>query len=205
MEQSIAHSIRSLMYTASALNKSKNYVNFYRLWLNQDIADECGALIAEFIKDINSSQKYYSFDNLVNLVIISPDNIGGNLGVIPITFTVAKTIGCKKVAIWQEFADLKWGTPSLISSGETNLDCIILQDVVDKGTVAIKIAHAIKELKWNLRLIVAVVLNPSRTGADMQKTISEIYKIIGYEPDFKYIMSMDYLLEMENENISSSK
>ncbi len=187
MTESIEEKFRQLLDKSQALDRNKHYVDFSHIWKDPSTLSDCAGLISEFLLQLNIDNKYIHYGHVDDLVLLSPDNLGGNFGIIPVTFTVAKTLGCK-IAIWKEFANIEWGTSSLIGCTEKNLKCILLQDVVDEGTTALKIASHIKELNWNFILYYAAVLNTNNREMNIEKTMTEVGEILGKKPDFKFII-----------------
>lgn len=194
MDQTISKQIQLLIKDTSAFDKGKKYVNFSHIWVEPNNLEKCAKLVIDYLQELNKDNNYFQPEEIDNLVILSPDNIGGNLGIVPVAFKIAESLGCK-AAVWKEFADIKWGTSRIIGTQKPNQKCIVLQDVVDEGTTAIKIALSIKEIKWKFILYITVVFNPEIRESKITDSLSQVGEILGEPPDFRYIVSINSLLE----------
>jgi hypothetical protein len=194
MKEHLAKNLKTLLTQANAVDVETNYVHFDRVWQKPNNLKYCADLVYLYLIELNKE-----FDNLLledksSLVIISPDSVGTNLGIIPVSFLVANKIGCH-VAVWKELADIRWGTSAVIGPSNPDLICITLQDVVRHGTTALKIANSIKDLKWKFVLYLAAVLNHEEGDLAVKTTLIKVGEILEEIPKFRYILSRDDLIQ----------
>ena len=187
---SICDDFRNLLKETNAYDDKRRFVNFDHLWYEPKNLKTSTDLIYNFI--------WREFQHLIpedrlRLVILSPDHVKSDFGIIPISVLVAHRIGCR-FGVWKEFASIKWGTSAIIGTKEPDLVCIVLQHVVQNGATAVRIAHAISEmaLDWKFQAFVAAVFKPEE-GENLKDSLAEVANLLHFKPEFKYVVSTNDL------------
>jgi phosphoribosylpyrophosphate synthetase len=183
--------IKTLLTQTNAFDRCERYVYFDRIWQDTMTLKTCAELVHQYMLELNEKLSFIPEDKS-GFVILTPDSVAGGLGILPVSFFVADRLGCQ-VSVWKEYADVKWGTSKIVGNRTRNNVCVVLQDVVDHGTTAVRIAHNIKEFNWKFILYLAVVANSSsETGVG--RALKQVQEILGSEPAFRHILSVEELL-----------
>ena len=183
--------LRDLIRETGAFDKSRHLVYFDRIWHRPDKLRICADIIYQKLANIEEGL-LKSGINKANLVLLTADSVEGNLGIVPMGFFIAEKLGWH-MAIWKEYADVRWGTSAILGYREYNATCILLQDVVDQGTIAIRIAQSIKTLSWKFAVYFSAVLNSENADNGVNNSLDKASLILGERPVFHYIISADEL------------
>jgi phosphoribosylpyrophosphate synthetase len=177
--------LKGLLLDSGAYNADKHFVYFDRIWHHPARLSTCAELIYQFL--LEQVHPHIPADRS-QLVLLSPDAIRSNFGIIPVSVLVAAKLGCR-FAVWKEMANLNWGTSAIMGSDVPDLYCIALQDVVSRGHTAVRMAQSIKSRGWQFPLYFCAVLN-NRDGPELvRRNLSKIEPILGQVPQFHYILS----------------
>ena len=187
MEQEIKRQLKELISSSSVYDEEKKYFDFSKIWSNPEKLICCSNLISSYIENEVFANLKISKKEQKKYILVSADNIGSSFGTIPIAFRISEIMGFQN-AVWKEYSNITWGTPALFGNGNDNDTCIVLQDVVDEGTTAIKLAYDLKNNNWKFLLYIAIVYNPAVKGATIESTLSSIERILGEKPKFFYIL-----------------
>ena len=191
----ISDNLRLLIHEANAFDKAGHYINFDHIWQDPHKLKLCAEIIGQHLQLLVNDIVAGGI-NKSNLVLLTPDNIGGSLGILPISFLVAEKLELN-IAVWKEYADVRWGTSAILGYREANAVCILLQDVVDQGTTAIRVAQSIKELTWKFPVYSSVVLNSENEKKGVMQSLDKVSLILGERPVFRNIISIKELVDRE--------
>lgn len=189
MKKAFEEKFLNLINKAEAYSAEKKYVDFSAIWQNPNHLKVCAEVMCSFLLEINGNDRYFSRENLDSLVLVSPDSLGGNLGIIPATILISQYMGCK-LSVWKELADIQWGTSAITGCKLRNLNCILIQDVVDEGTTAMKMVPHLKDLNWKLVLYYSAVFNPSYSKGNKDQTMHKLADMLGYNTEFVSIVDL---------------
>lgn len=186
------------IFTAKGVfDEARNFVDFDSLWHNVDSAQRCSRLLCEYLRDIrdaDSAADRVDF-RTSNMVLLSADTIKPYFGALPITILAASEMNCS-FAVWKESTDVLFPTASIQGTTTADLDCIIVQDVLDRGFTVRRMFNSIRERKWNLRLILFFVqrshdeISESSVVADIT---DEAEKLLAVRPKVISLITTDML------------
>jgi phosphoribosylpyrophosphate synthetase len=192
MSNEIRDRLMSLLQDAGAFDRQQKYVYFDRVWHHPDRLRDCAELVHQYVLGLIRQMSDRVPSDRSKLVILSPDSVRSDFGIIPVSVLVADRLGCR-FAVWKELADIKWGTSAIIGTDSHGLVCIVLQDVVRRGSTALRMAQAMKALEWEFLVYVAAVLNNRNEDRDAMAIAEQINSILGQRPEFRYILSTQQL------------
>lgn len=189
MSNEISDRLKMLLRDADVFDKDENYVYFDRVWHRPDRLRDCAELVYQYLLGLIGGFGNRIPSDMFKVVILSPDSVRSNFGIIPVSVLVADKLGCR-VAVWKELADIRWGTSAIMGSVDIrDLTCIALQDVVRRGSTALRMAKTMKELGWSFSLYVAAVLHNESEDRDVIARMEQVESILGERPEFRYIVS----------------
>lgn len=183
----ISDKLRVLIRQANAYDKPRHYINFDQIWQDPQTLRDCTELITHYLANLVEELIAKGTDRS-KIVLLTPDSVGGALGILPIGFLAASKLDLK-IAVWKEYADVRWGTSAIIGFKEHAASCILLQDVVDQGTTAIRVAQNINELAWKFPIYASAVLNSENDAMAVDQSLGKVSLILGEKPVFRYIIS----------------
>lgn len=188
----ITNRISALLIEQQAYDRARNYVHFDRLWWHPAALTECADLLTEYLRSWLQNRERISSDPM-QLVILSPDTVRSNFGMIPISVLVAAQLGCR-FAVWKEYADARYGTPAIVGPTDIGpLDCIVLQDVISRGHTLLRMAQSLRGTTWHLRLYLGAVLNNAEGEEPVRRTIEDAKEMGNHELEFAYVTSTQQL------------
>lgn len=192
MEEKKCQLLIDLFKRIEVFDKEKQVISFDHVWYDPNNLQECSSIIYTYFFEQNDAISPLLKKDLSRLMLISPDIIGENLGVLPLSFFIAQKIGCQ-VSVWKELADIKWGTSAILGDIQSSYDCILLQDVIHQGATALKVAHNLKGLNWNLVAYLGIILDNKNGPDNVNQTLSKIGGLFGSTPIFEYILTVNDL------------
>jgi hypothetical protein len=167
----------SLLIETQVYDSKLNYVNLDRVWINSiDSAQHCARLLADYIKRISVPGVILPLGvDISSLVLLSPDTIRKNYGILPITILAASLLNCQ-FAVWKESTDFAIGSPRIHGPLETPLNCVIVQDVIDRGVAIRRMIESLKRVKWTLKAMVCFIhrVHPSESIQSQEAIIRVI-------------------------------
>ena len=102
--------LKEILSQNNVYNNESRYIEFDRTWCSASQLKEISEIIYHNLKKLQ--QKYLLPWDFSNMILILPDPIGGNLGILPVGFYLAELLSCP-TCIWKEFANINLGTPKL--------------------------------------------------------------------------------------------
>ncbi len=192
MDNDAQKQLKRLLIESGAFEAAKDYVAFDQVWHDPLLLTTCADLVYQhFVELVERHRENIPVDKS-RLVLLVPDAIRSNFGIMPVGVLVASRFGCR-FAIWKEMADISWGTSAIMGSELPDLHCIVLQDVVSRAHTAIRIAQSLKMRKWCFDMYVAVILNNKDEAEPALNNLKKIEQILGYKPEFDFMLSARHL------------
>jgi orotate phosphoribosyltransferase-like protein len=176
---------------AKTFDEKRHYVNFDYIWQKPELMEKCAEVIFEHILYLDSKHEILP-KNKKGLLVICADNVDGNIGIIPISFLVAMKLNCA-AAIWKEMANIELGTNEILGKKYSKKTCILIQDVISRGTTGIKVSHGLKKNNWKFGLYISAILNNRNGDSDIKNSISRINDVLGHAPFFSFLAKAEDL------------
>lgn len=186
-----------VLNNAQVLDTETGYIYFERLWANIQLLRKCSDIVYEELLALDADLKFLP-NKCSDLVFLTPDAVEGRLGALPLSFLVAEKFG-SNVVVWKEYADIKWGRAKLLGNLDNLSDkttAVIIQDIVESGTTALKILYMLDTLgiNWQIPLHYSVVYGGrSVFGGKIDNNFKKIDRISKENIVFKYGVSVDNL------------
>lgn len=178
MNDRIRKDLIHLLKRTEVFDRKTRWISLNRVWLNPETRKP----FYEAILRVCQSQSDIPADSL----ILCPEGIASSFGLLPIVSLVAHELGYR-MAIWREFGDIVTTAPSFfpdMSILPRDLSCIILQDVVGRGTTLRKMYRQILDLNWRVKRYIAVV-QLTRAEHGLKDNVHECTAILA--EDFRFL------------------
>ena len=146
-----------LLAQAQAGHIKTHNIQLNRLWYEPSVRKIVTDTVARFVRDVASPGP--------DTVIVCPEGIRSTFGAVPIAATLADQIGCR-LCYWVENADTITSRPLLYPRVDTEgTRCIVLTDVIGRGTILRKLASSIS-LPHSVLVVAMVQISSHRQELD---------------------------------------
>lgn len=172
----------SIVRRAHVLDREANLIRLNNLWFEPDIRRDFSKVMVDFL----ASLPHLSADS----VLLYPEGLLSSFSILPIVSLVANELGCRMV-VWREIGDIVTTTPRIFPESATlprDLTCVVLQDVVSRGTTLRKMYELIREIGWTIVYYIAVVKIEGGED-DIQENIRECQPVLSQHFQFKHMIS----------------
>lgn len=162
--------------------REANFIHLNSLWFEADTRKDFSRAISDFL----ASLPHRSAES----VFLYPEGLLSSFGILPIVSIAANELG-HRLVIWREIGDIVTTTPRLFPEFPPlprGLSCIVLQDVVSKGTTLRKMHKLIRESGWTIIYYVAVVEIESGEN-EIEESIQECQPALSQQFRYVYLIS----------------
>lgn len=158
MTTSQIENLRLLFEQYNVLDGESNWYYLNRLWYDMEPRESFIKILERFWKE--------EIKPVEKSVVIIPEGISSSFGILPAVSRLVYDFDYTLV-IWKEFGDILTVEP-YIFPGRSYLEervpgprnCIVLQDVINKGTTLSKMADQLKRHKWKIQVYAGVIQFP---------------------------------------------
>jgi len=178
METNAHKTIVDILKSEKVLDKKGDWLNLNKLWAKPDTR----RLFTTQLINVLQEEAVFTDDP----VIIHPEGVASSYGILPIVSLLVDKLELR-LAIWREIGDIVTTTSMIfpdISSFSHNLNCIIIQDVIGKGTTLRKMFQTLSDLEWHVTSYIAIV-QIEKFQAELENNIHICKDITS--PNFKFI------------------
>lgn len=166
-----------LLRNTKVVDRDTHWIHLNKVWYSPDK------------REIFYKHFRFLFDDslslLANTTILYPDGIYSRFGAFPFACFLAEERKLP-LAVWKEFGNVLEATPILISDARLrDLDnpCVIIQDVVNKGTLLRKMCPSIKDAGWKVIAFVSII-QVMRGNSLLQESLAYSKDFLGAELNF---------------------
>jgi len=166
---------------AKVIETKPNWYSLHRIWHNPDTRSDFYELFLAFWKE--------ELTDVNACVLLCPEGLVSSFGMIPFASLLANELK-HSLVVWEEFGDILTASP-LMYPNESFLEkgkcCIVLQDVVSKGSTLRKLYNELNRLGWKIRRYVTLV-QIDEYNQDLEDNINYCRNNLDYlTEDFRFI------------------
>jgi orotate phosphoribosyltransferase-like protein len=171
-----AYEFKKIIRLSSAYDKKSKWLSLNNLWYSPKYRGKYISIVMNFLGDaITWSDKH---------VLLVLDGAASTSGLIPIIGQFTEEVGCR-LAIWKEMVPVSisesWLLPSRL---DKHLNCVLLQDVVSKGSTLRRVAADVNLARWKVEGFFALV-KVDKFSEAFEDNIKEFKKSVNCTDSFK--------------------
>lgn len=167
-----------LLKNLRIFNQKTSWLSIDKLWYDPEVR-------ATFYNAFLSFWELNVDDSNSN-IFIYPESLNSSFGILPFVSKLAFDRK-KNLVIWKELGDLLTTTPKLFPEEvdfPKKCKCIILQDVLRKGTTIAKIEPILKYYNWTISYYVSVFQIAENIDL-LNENISQYHEL--FSEDYKFV------------------
>lgn len=178
----LARELRNAIRATRAYHHDLNWLFLNTLWYEPKYRNVLREVLEKFLLGVTTWTEQH--------VMLVMDAAASTSALTPLVGGAADKVGCK-LAVWREVLPVglseSWLLPSRLEMG---LKCVIVQDVISKGSALRSAAEDIQLVGWEVELIAAIVQD--RTPADQfERNLREFREVVSCSPSFKVVSLID--------------
>lgn len=178
MDQNPTQKCIEIFRNAKIYKQKNGWLSCNQLWYDPEVRSAFfDAFLSFWEKNVDDSKSN---------IIIYPESLSSSFGIFPFVSKLAFERN-KKLVVWMELGDLLTTTPKLIPEEidfPQNCNCIIVQDVLRKGTTIAKIDPILKTYNWTITHYVSIVQIIENKNL-LDENVRHFYDI--FSEDYKFV------------------
>jgi len=163
------------------VDRATTQIRLNTLWFEAEARRDFSNVVTDYLRSLSNIPS--------DAVILYPEGFLSSCGILPVVCLVADELK-HRLAIWKEIGDIVTTSPQIYPSVVNlpkRLSCVILQDVIGKGTTLRKMQRLIRELEWTIVYYIGIVQIVGNKD-ELDASIRDCQPILSNQFEFRHIL-----------------
>jgi orotate phosphoribosyltransferase-like protein len=165
----------------NVVDRATSQIRLNTLWFEAEARREFSNVVADYLRSLSNIPS--------DVILLYPEGFLSSFGILPVVSLVADELN-HRLAIWKEVGDIVTTSPQMYPNVENlpkRLTCIILQDVISKGTTLRKMKRLIRELEWTVIYYIGIVQIADNKD-ELETSIRECRPILSNQFELRHML-----------------